>query len=151
MEKETKEKEKSLLLRTQNLPDVLIDEIYTYLPVKRKIFLNKHFYIYHHNLVRHCIKKGQFENYIRDIVRRDYDFVFLHLLHDHFPRWYYEIKDYEYKNMIFKNYLFFLKEFCLMNDSTKCRNMILDFMEKLDLCKNQHKKNLVRNIRWRSS
>ena len=44
--------------------------------------------------------------------------------------------------------LYFIKDYCIENDSEKCRIMINNFLEKLGLCKNQHKKNIIRNIRW---
>ena len=36
------------------------------------------------------------------------------------------------------------------NESIKCRKIISDLFEKLGLSKNQHKKNTIKYIRWRT-
>jgi hypothetical protein len=144
------QKEKQLLQKVSRLPNELIDMIYSYVPFKVKTFLNKYSYIHYHHLLRPMILKGNMENYIRDMLRRDCDFVFHHLLNENFAKWIFEIKNYKYKNNIYTNYLYFIKDFCLIQESTKCRNILNDFFKIHDLCKNQHKKNTVRNIRWKT-
>jgi hypothetical protein len=57
------------------------------------------------------------------------------------------IKNYRYKNMTFKNYLFFVANFCFENDSSNCIKLINGFIKKLGLCKNLHKKNIIKYIR----
>ena len=52
-------------------------------------------------------------------------------------------------NIIYKNYIYFIKDFCIENNSEKCRITINNFLEKLGLCKNQHKKNIIKHIRWK--
>jgi hypothetical protein len=141
-------KETELLRKIVGLPDVLIEIVYSYLPNKIRVFLNKALYFENHPLIRTFIMKGNMENYIRDMLRRDHSFVFSHLLHENIKKWVFDIKNYKYKNQVYKNYLYFLKEFCLIHESTKCRNIINEYLENNDLCKNQHKKNPVRNIRW---
>jgi hypothetical protein len=145
-----KQKEKLLLQRINRLPDVMIHIIHEFVPLKVMLFISKDSYIHHHHILRPFISKHNKENYIRDIVRRDCDFVFSHLLNENFVKWIFEIKHYRYKNMIYKNYLFFIRDFCLIHESTKCRMILQAFFEKHDLCKNQHKKNHVRNIRWKT-
>ena len=149
-EEKKKEKEELLLQRINRLPDVLIDIVHQFGPLKVILFISKDSYILHHPIIRSFIPKHNKENYIRDMVRRDYDFVFSHLLNENFVKWVFEIKHYKYKNIIYKNYLYFIKDFCLIHESTKCRMILQAFFEKHDLCKNQHKKNHVRNIRWKT-
>jgi hypothetical protein len=150
MQQQQQENEIIILAKVNLLPKELMDIIYSYIPFKVKTFLNKYNYIHYHHLLRPMILKGQMENYIRDILRRDYDFVFFHLLNENFPKWIFEIKNYKYKTNIYSNYLYFIKDFCLIHESTKCRNILNDFFEKHDLSKNQHKKNTVKSIRWKT-
>jgi hypothetical protein len=148
IEEKREMKEKQLLNKINQLPDVLINIIYSYIPRVVTLFLNKTLYLSNHFILKQYIIPMNMENYIRDMLRRDCDFVFAQLLNENFTKWTFKIKHYRYKNNIYDNYLSFVKDFCLMNDSTKCRNMISLLSEKHDLCKNQHKKNPVRNIRW---
>jgi hypothetical protein len=134
------------LLRITSLPDVLIHIIQEYIPKKTLVFLNKQYYVLNHSHIRKMILKNEYENYIRDTVRRDHAFVFEHIVKENFKRWL-SIRDYRYKNSIYSNYVYFLKDFCLINDSTNCRNFLNSFLKEQGIGKNQHKKNLVKNIR----
>jgi hypothetical protein len=138
-----------LIILQKKIPDELNNIIFSYIPYKVKTFLNKEYYTQYHHIIRNYILSGNMENYIRDILRRDNDFVFLQLLHENFVKWIFDIKNYKYKNSVYKNYLYFIKDFCLIHDSIRCRNIVNQFLEKHELCQNQHKKNTVRNIRWR--
>jgi hypothetical protein len=147
---EVKEKEEKLLVEIQKkIPDVLITIIFTYIPVKVKIFLNKYYYLSFHYTIYNYISTRNTESYIRDTIRRDNLFVFKYILHDNYNKWINKIKNYKYKNMVFKNYLYFIKDFCIQQDSVKCLQYLNEFMEKFHLGQNQHKKNTVRNIRWK--
>ena len=131
------------------LPDELIREIYTYIPNSVTIFLTKNSYIKHHNLIRKYINKRNIENYIRAIVRQDNDFVFKQLLIENQVRWL-NMKKCYYKNCIYSNYLNFLESYSLDNESTKCRKLISELFKELGLSKNQHKKNTIKYIRWKT-
>ena len=52
--------------------------------------------------------------------------------------------------MIFNNYLYFVMNFCIENNSDRCREIVLNFLSKRDLCRNLHKKNVVKYIKWRN-
>lgn len=83
------------------------------------------------------------------MVRQDNDFVFRQLLVENFNRWL-NMKKYYYKECIYSNYLSFLEEYAIENESTNCRNLLIDFSKEQGLSKNQHKKNTIRYIRWRT-
>jgi hypothetical protein len=131
------------------LPFHIINEIKKYIPNKTLIFLNHDKYITNHYLIRHIIPSIKFENYIRNIIYRDFDFVFQQIVKENYLKWF-EIKHYIYKNVIYKNYIYFIKGFCIENNSEKCRFFLNEFLEKLGLCKNQHKKNIIKHIRWKT-
>jgi len=131
------------------LPLVLIDEIKKYISDQKLIFVNRQKYISYHYLLRYQIPSINFEHYIRTIVYRDFDFVFQQIVQENYLKWF-EIKEYIYKNIVYKNYIYFIKGFCIENNSEKCRIFLNDFLEKLGLCKNQHKKNIIKHIRWKT-
>ena len=60
------------------------------------------------------------------------------------------MKEYYYKDRIFSNYLIFLDTYTIDNESIKCRKLIKELFEILGLNKNQHKKNTIRYIRWKT-
>lgn len=146
--KQTQNQSQNIFYYINKLPIDLINEIKKYIPNKNLFFVNREKYIENHYLIRDLIPKMKFEHYIRNIVYLDFDFVFNLILQENYLKWF-QIKEYLYKNVIYKNYIYFIKFFCIENNSEKCRIMINLFLEKLGLCKNQHKKNIIRNIRWK--
>ena len=128
------------------LPDDIIHLIKEFIPVNKLVFINKK----HYNLYHHTIKNAiiLFENYVRDVVARDNQFVFQKIIEENMDLWT-KNKQYMYKNMIFNNYIYFIMHFCIENDSEKCQNLLVKELSKRDLCRNLHKKNVVKYIKWR--
>jgi hypothetical protein len=137
-----------LLIKINKLPDELVEYIKDFIPFSTLIWLNKKIYIKHHKIVKGLIMKSEYENYIRDTIRRDNYFVFKYLFKENFQKWLY-MKKYMYKNIIYSNYVMFLSGFCIDNQSDNCRKIILDKLDETGLSKNQHKKNTITNIRWK--
>ena len=139
----------NIFYHINKLPLVLINEIKKYISDQKLIFVNRQKYITCHYLLRYQIPSINFEHYIRTIVYRDFDFVFQQIVQENYLKWF-AIKEYIYKNIVYKNYIYFIKGFCIENNSEKCRIFLNDFLEKLGLCKNQHKKNIIKHIRWKT-
>jgi hypothetical protein len=132
---------------TKRLPVELVRYIKEFIPKKEFTFTNRENYDLYHPLIKPSIK--DYESYIRAIIRQDNDFVFKKIIEENYNKWY-EIKNYMYKNMIFKNYLYFVMNFCIENDSNNCRTVINDFLKEHGLGKNLHKKNVVKYIKWKN-
>jgi hypothetical protein len=143
-EKQKDPPSKSLFNRIYNLPDELRDYIRFFMQDVRFVFTNRLNYRLFHSFLTPYISK--YENYIRDTIRRDNEFVFDRVIRENYLKWL-NIRNYRYKNMIFKNYLYFVIHYSIENDSSNCRKIIHIFAEELGLCKNLHKKNIVRYIR----
>ena len=136
---------KTILIEKFNmLPSDILNLIKEFIPKKMFVFTNRENYQLYHPLLQPSIKN--YENYIRDTIRRDNEFVFNMIIRENILRWY-EIKNYRYKNMMFNNYLYFTIQFCIENESTNCRNVIHNVLQELGLNKNLHKKNVVKYIR----
>jgi len=132
---------------TKKLPVELVRYIKEYIPKKEFVFTNRENYNLYHHLIKPSIK--DYESYIRSMIRQDNEFVFNKIIKENCSKWY-EILQYKYKNMIFKNYLYFVMNFCIENDSNKCRKVISDFLKEHGLGKNLHKKNVVKYIKWKN-
>jgi hypothetical protein len=143
------DKNDNIFYHINKLPFFIVNEIKQYISEQKLIFVNRKNYINLHYLIRYQIPSINFEHYIRTIVYRDFDFVFQQIVQENYLKWF-EIKEYTYKNNIYKNYVYFIKGFCIENNSEKCRIFLNDFLEKLGLCKNQHKKNIIKHIRWKT-
>lgn len=131
----------------KKLPIEIEIYIQDFLPIQVLYTLTKKNYIKYHKHVKEWIPKDLYENYLRDMIRRDNDFVFNLLVKENYKKWL-QIKKYKYKNTIYGNYICFIDSFCIENQSTNCRNLLKDFLNKTGLSKNQHKKNTITNIIW---
>jgi hypothetical protein len=139
-----------LFKNVDKLPYELLDIIYSYVPKKVTAFLNKTNYIKEHQFItNNIINNGKMEIYIRIMIRQDNDFVFNQLLKENYTRWVI-IKNYYYKDCIYANYLIFLESYAIENQSTKCRKLLGELLKELGLSKNQHKKNTIKYIRWKT-
>ena len=132
-------------MKISDLPDDVINLIKEFLPRKSYVFVNKTFYnLYHHTIRRDILL---YENYVRDMIRRDNEFVFEKIIVENMDTWL-KNKQYRYKNMIFNNYIYFIMNYCIENNSDRCREILIHYLKKRDLCRNLHKKNVVKYIKW---
>jgi hypothetical protein len=133
----------------RKLPVVIIDIISKYVPNVVYMWLNKEYYYKYHHLLSTYMNQKVREQYIRQIVRKDDYFVFNQLLIENYS-WWLKMTKYLHKDAIYANYLMFLNFYCLDNDSFECKELITNLLKELGLSKNQHKKNIIRNIRWKN-
>lgn len=138
----------NVVKKINTLPDDIINEIFKFIPKYKLIFVNISYYnLYHYLLKTTCIPN--YESYVRDMICRDNYFVFERLVRENFNNWITN-RQYRYKNMIFSNYVYFVLHYCFENNSKRCRNILIDELSKRDLCKNLHKKNVIKYIKWNS-
>jgi len=135
-----------LIKNINNLPEVIVDLIKEYIQKVRLVFTNRENYDLYHSLIINSIKN--YDNYVRDMIRRDNEFVFNKIIREKYQKWC-DIKEYRYKNMVFKNYFYFIINFCIENESDNCRKKINIFIKEHGLDKNLHKKNVIKYIKWK--
>jgi len=131
----------------QKLSPELVNIIKSYIPYQMFVFTNRENYYLYHKFLKNKIYN--YENYIRDIIRRDNEFVFERIIIDNFDKWINK-NQYIYKDMIFKNYLYFTIYYCIENDSSNCRIKIMNYLKERGFDKNLYKKNIVKYIRWKN-
>lgn len=129
------------------LPNEICDEIFLYVRDEEKMFVNKEYYIKYHHLLKDKINSKNYDNYVRDIIRTNSSFVLNQLLEENYERWLAKKKRI-HKNVIYNNYIDYLIGLCMEYESTKCRELIINFYKNKGLSKNLHKKNRSNNKRW---
>lgn len=128
--------EEELLKRINRLPFEMMDTIRSYIRPIVFAFTSKTNYVRSRPLIKPVITKAKkFENYVRDMVRRDNAFVFDYILKENCLKWFQDYTSYVYKNITYKNYIYFLLDFCIEHESTKCRAKIYSHLEELGLFK----------------
>jgi hypothetical protein len=128
-----------------DLPDTIVDLIKEFIPPQKLVFVNRNFYNLYHHTIKTSIRL--YENYVRDMIRRDNNIVFDKILGENIDIWL-KNRQYRYKDMVFNNYIYFILYYCIENNSEQCREIIHHYLKKRDLCRNLHKKNVVKYIKW---
>lgn len=137
-----------LIIKIINLPNELIILIKEYTPKHLFIFTNRENYKLYHYLIR--LIPNQYDDYIKNIIKRDNEYVLNSIIRENYCKWYEKGRVY-YKNMSFGNYLYFIINYSIENESVNCLKIIKIFLKELGLGKNLHKKNVVKYIKWKSS
>jgi hypothetical protein len=140
-------REKFVIEYINYLPEDMVDyEIREYIPEEYFIFTNKEYYNKFHHLLKPRIQK--YEQYLNNIVKRDYYFIFATIMKENIDVWL-KMKDIIYKNTSYLNYVYYMIDYCNEHESVECRNILIKYLKELGLCQNQHKKNVSRSIVWK--
>lgn len=129
----------------EKIPEDVVILIGEFLPVTTLLWLNKKCYIENHKKIRKMIPPKLYDNYIRDMVRKENAFILSFIAKENIQRWMIK-KKVVYKNISYANYAAFLSDYCVQHNSTNCRNVL---SKETGLSKNQHKNNRKLNIRWK--
>ena len=108
------------------LPSSLADLVRTFLPVHKKRLLNKTYYVLHHKSMK--IPANSILTYVKKTIRQDHDFVFTQIIREKYKHWLIKA-NYNYKNIVYLNYLYFLRAYCLENDADRCYKMLNELMK----------------------
>ena len=140
------EYEKHLLKEIKKFPDEIIQHIFCYLAVPVIQFITRKNYIwcYKKHAVRSYLPSKQITSYIRHVIRTDSDLAFSKLIHVYWTAWR-KNKNYYYKNSSYGNYLSFVKDYAVQNNSSKIRYIISN---KKDKKTKRSKKSTIRTEIW---
>ena len=131
------------------MPEDIIGVIYEFLPITTLYTLNKNLFSLHYPTVLSTASATKFKSYVRNIIRNDYDFKLSHLLKLNYQKWNKQ-SSWKYKRHTFPSYMVFLKLLSTEYNSTRCRQLIDNYL-KNDLSlskKKKHKKIRHKNIKW---
>jgi len=137
--------EKKLFQSINKLPIELVDIIQTYIPQHIWRPLNKILYVENYDLVYIKMKPNNVENYIRYVVKRDFGFVFNYVVLRNLFKWY-QMRDYLNDFLIYPNYIYFIKDYCISNHSINCLNTLNEILKRLGYEKKLSKKKTIRSI-----
>lgn len=129
-----------------NLPNELLNNIFYYLDISLKVSLNKFYYCEYNYIIEKNLTLEKHNSLVRDIIRNDYIFVFKYIIYENFEKWN-KLKKYEYKNIIYYNYITFLIYYCNKHSSSKCKSYIYLFCNKTLLKSNKIKYNKYKWIK----
>ena len=135
-----------LIANINKLPAELINLIKEYVQKQTLAFVNKTHYILHHSLIKSLIRN--YESFIRDVIKRDNAFVFERIVKENVTKWF-RITKYTHNSYTFNNYAHFIIYFCVENESHECRKIAEQIFKEHGLCKNLHKKNIIKYIKWK--
>ena len=105
----------------EKLPLELLHIIFDFIPNSYKIFINKDYYKKYNGLIVSRI--GNFQSYLRDIIRYDCSFPFKFIINRNLNYWI-NLNKFTYENRIYNNFFFYLLEYARKNKSTKCLNLL---------------------------
>jgi hypothetical protein len=119
--------EDTFLTIINNLPKELIDFIKQFIPRYFLLFTNKTYYYENHVLLLNdMLLRNRYDKYVRNLIASDNYFAFYCMLREH--NRHNTNKKYLYKNVEYKNYYYFLIDFCIENEATNCRNALNSFL-----------------------
>jgi hypothetical protein len=117
------------LEKINKLPEDILREINQFIPKEYFINTNKqNFTDYHYVIKPLLLKKNLFESYVRDMVRRDNDFIFKCILHENYDKWIL-IKKYNDDYVVYADYVSFLINYCIIHNSNRCRIILTNYIQ----------------------
>jgi hypothetical protein len=154
MKEEDREKQKEVKFfsRLNSLPEEIVTYcIQPFLPLSTLAFLSKTNYAkYHQTIIKPILYEKGLDTYMRYIIRNDLNFLFETSLYENFDKWL-KLTKFMYKSSIYCNYVFFLLEFCIENDSQKCRSVLSNVFVQKGFNKDRNKyRNKTTTIPWRT-
>lgn len=107
--------------RIKELPDELKDLIFSLIPIREKILLNKEYYFKNH----YCYNLIYTDSYVRKILRNDFLFLFKNYLSEEkILETCDKRKNVTYKKVRYKNYREYLKALCDIYEAFKCKVLL---------------------------
>lgn len=123
-----------------NMPNDILEIIFSYIPEYKKIGLNKYYYAKYHFLIKKYIHIDIYQNYIFNFINNDYAFVFEKILNENISKWIYW-KNYRYKSLNYSSYLYFIYSYIHHKNSLKCKNIFIKCIEDFFYNGNNNKNN----------
>ena len=124
------------------LNDDVLNIIFEFIPSFIKFSLNKQFY----NTSQRTIAMP--DTFIRNVIRYDYPFIFEYHLVKRYQKWR-KISRWIYKNMVFHNYVEYVRHLCIEYESSKCKKKLITYEKRINPQKKKKYKRIgIRNTRW---
>ena len=139
-----------ILAKIQTLPEELCEIIYKFIPSSTKALLTNKLFLKYYK-IKICEfdfnNYTKYDTYIRDIVRNGRELPFNIIINKAFSKWE-KPKSWRWKNLIFPNYLSYVKHLTIRYNQTKLTYIVNKTMKHLSIKK--YKKIRSKNILWNS-
>jgi len=135
----------------ENLPVEIQKYVFLYIDHNTLIWINKYYYKKYHKLLlksSNIIKNKNQYSFIRHLIKKDYAFVFEENLLENFNKWILKKKIY-HGYLIYANYIYFLLNYCIEENSPKCKNILVETMKSKGLYNNIKNKQIYKVIRYK--
>jgi hypothetical protein len=132
------------------VPDDVIGIIRSYVPIKQLYVVNKSYFYscYPRIIENYSLKDAIFNSYIKRIIRKDCELQFRLISRQFYHSWVKPSK-WVFNYSKYPNYAVFIKEYCNINNSQKCKNIISATINDTNSCnKNKYKKIKTFNTKW---
>lgn len=130
------------LVKIHNLCPHVRNNIFEFIPKDTLLWVSRDYYQNNHCFLQRILtEKKMYDNYIRFIIRNDYDIIFNLIIGTHdISTW--KRGAYKFRNIKYANYIHFLDCFMFRNNASKCRQLLFT-----NVYKKKYKK-IQRNIAW---
>ena len=139
-----------ILAKIQTLPEELSEIIYKFIPSSTKALLTNKLFLKYYK-IKICEfdfnNYTKYDTYIRDIVRNGREIPFNIIINKAFLKWE-KPKSWRWKNLVFPNYLSYVKHLTIRYNQTKLTYIVNKTMKHLGIKK--YKKIRSKNILWNS-
>ena len=134
--------------------EVRLEHILPHLAPETLVWLNKELYVKYHYITKSMIPTrrsarfplGNWETYVRHMIREDSSFVLSQALKDNVLRWAKPCA-YYYKGKVFASFLHFIFHYSIDMTATKCRRQINDAALEV-IGKKWYKKTREKSDKW---
>ena len=113
------------------LPEEIINKIKEYIKPKELVYTNKtNFKLYHKQVMYKLnINLRSVKTFIKIMLKNDYDILFMDYILKYWKRWI-NIRRYEIGGVIYGNYLYYIYEYLIRNNSKKCFQILMKLFNK---------------------
>lgn len=128
-----------------NLPLVITDYIYTFIPTIYLTNLNTFYYDKYNSIRRDKILSNTLDSYIRDMVRKDNIYIIKYIISQYSHLWFKQ-KNIFFSSIKYKDYYSYILNYSLMQNSNNCYQYIKE-LNKRD--QKRHKNVIAKKYKWK--
>lgn len=110
------------------LPEDMVNTIFDFLPPMALVFTNTKNYQENHYVIKESLDIYKYDVYVKYMIRSDNYMAFNEILNENYDKWL-NIKNFIYKNKTYDDYTCFIKDYCIINDSQKCYDILCMYKE----------------------
>lgn len=116
------------ITKISNLPEDMVNTITEFLPPMAIVFTNTKNYQENHYAIKESLDIYKYDVYVKYMIRSDNYMAFNEILNENYDKWI-NITNFVNKNKTYDDYICFIKDYCIINDSQKCYDILCMYKE----------------------